>query len=160
MSLIWTAKWGHEILPPNGIQLMTCLNLLLSFEKDSWPHHWGKGHEACKVQDGWRGVGDCTPVEGGAKGEPWHHLPLLTPSQCHHSGLQGCHFVFLARWNPNLMTVIPAMSHIEEVLKANTVNQQYSREIQVALTMGQWTLTLRLIFQMFIRLQWVCGFWY
>ena len=51
------------------------------------------------------------------------------------------------------MTVIPAMSHIEEVLKANTVNQQYSREIQVALTMGQWTLTLRLIFQMFIRLQ-------
>jgi hypothetical protein len=41
---------------------------------------------------------------------------------------------------PNLATVIPAMGHIDEVLKANIVDQKYSGAIRAALTLGRQTL--------------------
>ena len=39
------------------------------------------------------------------------------------------------------MTVIPAMSHIDKVLTANTTDQHFSTPIQAALSMGQRMLT-------------------
>jgi hypothetical protein len=42
---------------------------------------------------------------------------------------------------PNLVTVIPAMDCINDVLTANSIDQQFSAPIWAALTIGKWMLT-------------------
>ena len=66
-----------------------------------------------------------------------HSIPLKSLNQV----FKDATLFFSRDGIPNLATVIPAMGHIDEVLTANTLDQQFSPPIRAALTMGKRTLT-------------------
>jgi hypothetical protein len=47
---------------------------------------------------------------------------------------------FFSRGSPNLVTVIPAMDHIDEVLTSQSINTSYYAPVRAALAMGKKTL--------------------